>query len=127
MYSCYDPFVVFGIQESNRDMMLDSEWLAEHFPNIQMWASDIVRNCMGSAIYGYAVYLQRETGMSTVSDEEKADVEALYERMCAHYRAQGVSEEDMPEMGYFLAMSGDYECEHSSYVPNAPELAEQSN
>ena len=108
-------------------MMLDCEWLAEHFPDIQMWASDVVRNYMGSAIYGYAVYLKRETGMCTVPDKEKADVEALYERLCTHYRAQGVLEEDMPEMGYFLAMSGDYERGNTSYVPNVPELAEQSN
>lgn len=114
MYACYDPFVVYGILESNRDQMLDREWLEENFTKIEMYASDVVRNHMGSAIYGYAVYL-RPNGTATATEEQKADVQTLYDMICTYCASQDT---EPPELGYFLAMSGDYEYEHEEYVPS---------
>jgi hypothetical protein len=119
MYGQFDPFILYGILESNRDSVLDSDWLQSNFPSLDTYASDVVRNYMGSAIYGVPVYLDPKTGSAYVSEEDRVIVQRLYDRLCAYYKARGASQNDLPEMGYFLAMSGDYECEHEVYVPES--------
>ena len=117
MYGQFDPFVIYGILESNRDKIVDSDWLQTNFPSLDTYASDVVRSYMGSAIYGIPVYLDPATGKATVDEEDKANVQRLYDRLCTYYNACGATQNDLPELGYHLAMSGDYYSEHEVYVP----------
>ncbi len=116
MYSCYDGYVVFGVMESERDAMLEHDWLEENFPSLNVYASDVVRNHMGNAVYGISVHLDQTTGQAYVSAEDKADVMRLYELLCNYYARLGDTQK--PNVGFFTVVSGDYECEqHCEYIP----------
>ncbi len=115
MYSCYDAYVVYGVMEGDRNTVLDREWLDTHFPNMSIYASDVVRNTMGNAVYGCTVHLCIMSGHANVTDEVKEDVQKLYDLLCKHCKESGQSE---PMMGYFTAVSGDYEEDHDVYAPD---------
>ncbi len=61
MYSCYDAYLVFGVMD-DRDMYLEPNWLEENFPSLSTYASDVVRNYMGNAVYGIQAHLDEKTG-----------------------------------------------------------------
>lgn len=118
MYSCYDSYLVYGIMESDRSMVLDDEWFSENYPNLGMFASDVVRNTMGNAVYGTSVGICEATGqVNPPTAESKAEVDRLYEILCQHCEVEGWPK---PRLGYFLVISGDYEKDHSEYVPDYP-------
>jgi hypothetical protein len=116
MYSCYDGYVVFGVMESERDAMLERDWLEENFPSLNMYASDVVRNHMGNAVYGISVHLDKTTGQACVSAENKAEVMRLHELLCNYYARLGDAQK--PGVGFFTVVSGDYTHEqHCEYIP----------
>lgn len=77
MYGCYDGAVVYGVCDESRAQMLDPDWLAEHYPAIQTYASDVIRNHLGNPVYGVICHLDRSTGRATLMDEEKEVVDRL--------------------------------------------------
>jgi len=104
MYGCFDGAVVYGVCDEHRDKILDPEWLREHYPEIQTYASDVVRNCLGNPVYGVICHVDRSTGRSTLMDEEKEAVNRLATAMKA--RAM-----------YQLVVYGDYETgQHERYT-----------
>lgn len=118
MHGNFDPLLLYGVLESNRDRIVRRDWLQTYFPSLDTFASDVARTYMGSAIYGIPVYLDPATGAATVNADDKAVVQVLYDTICTYYRAQGATQNDLPEVGYFLALTGDFECEHEEYVPD---------
>jgi hypothetical protein len=113
MYSCYDTYAVFGIMETDRSAILDRDWLEEHFPDIGIFASDVVRNTMGNAVYGITVYFSAD-GQALATDNVKEEVARLHAVLSKHYESNGQSP---PRMAYYLVISGDYEEDHTSYIP----------
>lgn len=115
MHSCFDAYCVYGVMEGDRNMALDSSWLEEHFPYFYTYASDVVRNYRGNAVYGICVGICQETGQAIASDEKKESVQRLYTILCEYCEKSG---HDKPSLGYFLVVSGDYETsDQEEYVP----------
>ena len=105
---------MFGVEEDDRSVMLDPSWLEKHFADMEMCASDVVRNTMGNAVYGYRVIIDIKTGQAVVDDDSKKRVRELYDILCKHYEKLGCTK---PTIGYFQVISGDYEQDHEEYVP----------
>jgi hypothetical protein len=120
MYSCYDSYVVYGVMEGDRNMVLEREWLETNFPQLSVYASDVVRNTMGNPVYGITGHLDSETGQVHVSDDEKKCIQELYSLLMKYCEETG---HEKPSVGYFTVVSGDYEEEHEAYVPD--KLAEE--
>ncbi len=116
MYSCYDAYVVFGVMEGSRDMILERDWLEANFPEMRTFASEVVRNCMGNAVYGYSIPLDSVTGQARVSDSDKEEIQVLYSILEAYWKTSG-DIHDMPRIGYFPVIEGDYETDHTPYIP----------
>jgi hypothetical protein len=114
MYSCYDGYVVFGVMEGDRSMVLERDWLEVNFPQLSVYASDVVRNTMGNAVYGITGHLDTETGQVIVAEVDKKCVQELYSLLVKYCEETGHA---TPSVGYFTVVSGDYEEEHEAYIP----------
>ncbi len=114
MYSCYDAYVVYGVMEGDRNMVLEREWLEINFPQLCIYASDVVRNTMGNAVYGIVGHLDAETGQARIDPEDKKYVQELYSLLVNYCKETGHAK---PELGYYTVVSGDYEEDHAVYIP----------
>jgi hypothetical protein len=114
MYSCYDAYVMYGIMEGDRCMVLEREWLETNFPEVVLAASDVVRNTMGNAVYGVTVFLDNDTGKASASDAEKKSIQDLYRILLNYCEETGHAK---PLVGYFTVVMGDFEEEHEPYIP----------
>ena len=104
MYGCFDGAVVYGGCDESRERMLDPAWLAEHYPAIQTYASDVVRNYLGNPVYGVICHRARSTGRATLMDGEKEAVD----RLAAAMKSKAM---------FQLAVYGDYETgQHERYT-----------
>ena len=56
MNCCFDPVLVYGILEEDRDRVLDAKLLEEN--GLSRYAQDVVRNFAGNFIYGVALSLE---------------------------------------------------------------------
>ncbi len=116
MHSCYDAYLVYGVMD-NSDRLIDSDWLEEHFPEMGRYASDIVRNYMCTPVYGYTCSGDEINGVYQIamSDESKAEIKKLYDMICDYNKAIG--ETNMPAIGYYSVISGDYKTEQYTFIP----------
>lgn len=85
MYGCYDGIVVYGFNEINRESLLDENWLRENYPDLEFFCADIVRNHLGTAVYGVRCSISEETGIPEITEEEKEKVKVLYARFQNSY------------------------------------------
>ena len=102
MYGCFDGCVVYGVMEEERERMLDAEWLQEHYPEIQTFASDVVRNYMGSAVYGNPCELRPDGTL--IAPNNCDDIDRLGELL-------GIA------ATFHVAVFGDYEHCQERYRP----------
>ncbi len=114
MYSCYDAYVVYGVMEGDRNMVLEREWLGVNFPDVGIFASDVVRNCMVNAVYGCTVRLNPATGQALATDAQKEYIQMLYTLLENYCNETGHAK---PSLGYYTVVAGDYEQEHTDYIP----------
>lgn len=115
MYGCYDAYIVYGICEGNSHLMLDSEILEElEEYNIHMYATEVIRNHMCEAVYGYYVSVDMTTGtLTAVPNKIKEVLEKLFDKLQAYHQ-----DSKKPSLGYFTVVGGNYDTkEHSTYKP----------
>ena len=113
MYGCSDAVLVYGFNMGNREYIIDYNYLADVFPGISQYANDVVRNYLGEAIYGISCGLNRETGQSIISDDDKQKVKQLYNKYIEYVKTNFdlTYQERIKDIrfGFHLAVSGDYE------------------
>lgn len=141
--------------EGNRSSILEEDWLFDNFANVPgdlvIHASDVVRNIMGNAVYGFMLKFDSTTGQAQEpTEEQKQCIQTLYDRLRNYWDAVGrsnmvpVDEEElarmtpeqremrqkeqekkilerMPKMGYFLAVAGDY-CTETEHETYTPDM-----
>jgi hypothetical protein len=112
MHSCYNSYIVFGWEEDDRNQVIDEFWLDEHFKDIEIYVSDVVKNYAGNAIYGISCNLNTSTGQAVIEDKYRSKVEEAYKII------ENTSNRKLTPLGFHLALSGDY-CwsEHVTYIP----------
>lgn len=111
MHGCYDSCLIFGCNENNRNMILDNEWLTSKYPQINAYGLDVIRNYLGEACYGISCIIDINTGVPSISEEDKQQVVKFYEEFKAYN-----SNEPGIKLGYYLCLFGDYETEqHCKY------------
>lgn len=108
MHGCSDAYVIYGFTEGNRERHISEDTLDKF--GVNMYAIDVVRNCMGEAAYGIKCEFNSGTGQVVQpSIDKKIKVHILFE---AYLKHNAVSEGNL---GYHLIVSGDYEIYHTSY------------
>lgn len=114
MYGCSDAFLVYGFNIGGREYIIDYDYLYEVFPGISEYATDVIRNYLGEAIYGISCELDNETGQAIISDDKKVKVKSLYNKY-VEYLGKKLSQKDFEKkikdihLCFHLAVSGDYE------------------
>jgi hypothetical protein len=117
MYGGYDAYLVYGIRDNNANLILDESILEEYEAyDIGMYASEVVRCYMCMPIYGYSVRIDVTGQPGQVPDSVKEALQNLYNRMTLFHEQNG---SETPTLGYFMAVGGDYEKEHSPYFLDA--------
>lgn len=114
MYGCLDAFLIYGWCQNDRDNLIDSAWLEDN--KVDAYAMDVVRNTAGEFIYGLPCDIDEETGVLTISEEDKKCVED------AHTKS-GSKE----KLVFRLGMRGDG-CDttcHMTYKPDQPEAEDE--
>ena len=91
MYGCADPYLIYGWVESDRHRVLSFEWMEEH--NIQLFATDMVRNHAGNAVYGVGVNI--ENNKMVCSEELKKIINNLLKSLEGYYKKRN----EYPEAG----------------------------
>jgi len=108
-----DSAIVYGWNEGNRDFVLDYEWLANYSTNTQIFASDIIRDEPGEAIYGIQCDFDTD-GSISLTNGLKEEVEFLFDlimKVLPNKQKECV-------IGYHKAIAGDMNWEeHIRYVP----------
>ncbi len=108
MYGCSDAYIIYGFTEGNRERHISEDALDKF--EVNMYAIDVVRNCMGEAAYGITCEFDSRTGeVVKPSIDDKIKVHRLFD---AYLKHNAVSE---CNLGYHLIVSGDYEIYHTSY------------
>jgi hypothetical protein len=109
MHYCYDALIIYGWSEGNRDSIICEEWLDNN--NISSHALDIVEHQLGEAVYGLPFPINLATGGPILSATQE-HVNEAYRRFKAKF-----PEHDSP-LGFYLAMSGDYDIPQYTYNPD---------
>jgi hypothetical protein len=109
MYGCSDAYIIYGFLEDNREYHIDTDYLENY--GVDMFAVDVVRNCLGEAAYGVRCDFDNSSGrVVQPSDSNKKLVESLYEKFMQYHNHKKHS-----HIGYYLVVSGDYETCHTPY------------
>lgn len=110
MYSCYDPYLVFGICETSSRIILDGDELAMYEEyNIFSYAREVIRNHATYAVYGCTLRLNLETGEMSRSERiQMQAIQELFARVTEHHERNGLPS---PKLGYHLVVAGDYDTE----------------
>jgi hypothetical protein len=123
MWGVYDAYTVYGFMEESYDQMIDSDWLEEQFPGIQIFASGIQKGCMIHAFYGVHARCNRKTGQLSVGNKNKQLVEDLYKYVKQHGNGDLYG-----EIEFSVALDGEYdENEKRKYVPAEDDDDEDHN
>ena len=122
MFGCFDSYLVYGFKEGNRDESIDYDWLYDNWPYINKYAIDVVRCYLGEAAYGIACKID-DTGKINISEEDKKTVELFYKEVKEYKK----NNDNLSELGFFTAMTGDYSSEHDIYTLNNEEEDEDED
>ncbi len=111
MHTWFDPLLIYGWREGNRDGKICEEWLEEH--NMKEYALDVVRGYLGEAVYGLPCQINEDTGLPIISDEDRLQVQKAYQA----FTENDTPSEQAPKLGFYIALTGDYMSEHYLYRP----------
>ena len=113
MYGYFDALIIFGFNIGDRDTIIDHQYLENVFPDISEYALDVVRTFLGEAAYGIMCALDKKTGQVTISDKDKDEVKKLHDKYVDYLKKNLTDKEfkekmRLVELGFYLAVSGDY-------------------
>lgn len=75
MYGCSNAVLVYGFNMGNEEYIINYDYLKSVFPDISEYASDVVRERLGDAVYGISCMVDNKTGQAFISDENKEKVQ----------------------------------------------------
>ena len=86
MHGCSDASIVYGFNIGNREYIINQDWMEEFYPKISLYAMDIVRNCLGEAIYGISCKLDINTGAVSIDPQYIDNVKELYDKYMTYLK-----------------------------------------
>lgn len=117
MYGNFDPIIVFGWKENNREHMIHQEWLYKHYGELDVFTSDVVRNYAGNIIYGVRCSFGIDGRIELTQDKKQYVIDAhrtITERFGANTEE---TKNQYTGVGCYLALFGGYEMCHKCYIP----------
>jgi hypothetical protein len=116
MYGCSTPILIYGWIENNSNKMINPDWIAKHYKNVNIYANEVVRNHMYSACYGIECKISNN-GTIVINETNKEEVTKIYNVWRKYYEKKNVN---ICALGYYMAICGDYDYEHEYYTPVFP-------
>jgi hypothetical protein len=102
MYGCSNAIIIYGFKEDSGHEYLDIDYLENL--GVEMYAVDVVRDCMNEAEYGIPCEFDDYTGKVVYPNENDIKtVEDLYTKFMEFHNGNRNS-----RLGYYLVVSGDY-------------------
>ena len=105
-----DARLVYGFSLVNSDdKIIDSEWMEQKYPDIELFALNIAQTYLGDVLYGVRCSLDLVTGSVSIDDKNVARVTELY-NIYMNYLKNSVSSEtyvkyeNKIKLGYQLAL-----------------------
>ncbi len=86
MHGCSNASIVYGFNMGNREYIINQDWMEEFYPKISLYAMDIVRDCLGEAIYGISCKLDTNTGEVSIEPQIIANVKELYDKYMTYLK-----------------------------------------
>ena len=114
MHGRFAPCLVYGFWEMAQGKCLDPDWVKAR--GAEVFSDAVVRQRLNAACYGTEASCDPSGAVAVVDEDRGAAVQDLFERYCSHRRARGAREEDLPALGFFLALRGDYVNELCEYT-----------
>ena len=118
MYGCAYGHVVYGWCEGNTDNVINSDWLESN--GIDLFCSYQVKCHAGEAIYGLCCSVDVNTGNSSIDETDKLIVQEAYNKLVKLYEGVEI------KLGYYIAVAGDMEWEHTTYLGDEDEEREHT-
>jgi hypothetical protein len=119
MHGCFSPVLIYGFREemmSNRTLVDD--WVYEHFPGVQVFATEVIRLHMCHPCYGIPCSVD-SNGDAELSAEKRATVDSLFKEYMKYHEYPGKYTDDwgntVSAPHFMLALSGDYQKEQEEY------------
>jgi hypothetical protein len=125
MYGYAYPLVIYGWREEGCDnQVIGEDWLTTYCKefegdeddteSIEVYASSQIKNHGAQPVYGVVCTVDIESGQSMVPDlESKKKVDALFGKI---FKNKGDNPHEC-KLGYYLAVSGDYDTCWDEYEP----------
>lgn len=111
MYGCYYGILAYGFIEELDGYMVDSEFI-EDYPEVKIFAIEVVKNYMCRPVYGIDCYVEEETGEIIVDTEL---IDKFYNDYVEFLKKEHPNE-NIPKLGYHLCVKGDFEDDNETYT-----------
>jgi len=118
MFGCIEPCIIYGFGEGkyNRGIVIDWNWLDDHYPYVQPYADGLVRNIPGEAFYG----IQCST-WNKINKKEKKVVDIFCKYINLYRKSKNKFEEELVP-NFHLVITGDINWDNvwqEKYYPEA--------
>jgi len=124
MYGYAYPLIIYGWREEGDDnQVIREDWLTKHYEDdyvesIGVFASSMSKNHGMQPVYGVVCIVDSESGQSMVPDlTTKQHMDTLFEKI---FKNKGDTPHEC-KLGYYLAISGDYDTCWDEYEPELDE------
>ena len=129
MYGYAYPLIIYGWREEGyANQVIGEDWLSKHYEgdecakgtyeSIEVYASSQIKNHGAQPVYGVVCAVDSDSGQAMVPDlESKKKVDALFGKI---FKKEGDNPHEC-KLGYYLAVSGDYDSCWDEYEPELDE------
>ena len=111
MYGCYDSIIVYGFIDPFEGYILDNKIFFNDYPEIDIYAFEIIRNNIITVVYGIQCKLDEKTGKIIVN---KSFIDRFYNDYIKFINNK-YPNLPIPELGYYSCIIGDFENELDTY------------
>jgi hypothetical protein len=110
MYGDSAPIIVYGWYETSDSHMIHETWLSKYYPEIEIYATEVVRMYAVRILYGVECVIDRHGNVSI--PPIKTIIDEAYETITAQ-----TEEKIYSPLGIHLGITGGFEWCQSQYIP----------
>ncbi len=99
MYGCAEGSVVYGWNQGDEENKISCKDIES--VGLSIFTTEIIRGHMCEAVYGISCYLNEETGIAGIAEENKKKVRDVFHK----YISEDCSEDDVT-LGFRVCISG---------------------
>lgn len=110
MYGDSTPIIVYGWYETSENHMIHTDWLEKHYPEINIYATEVVRMYAVRILYGIKCKIDQRGNLTI--PPIKTIIDDAYETITAQ-----TEEKIYSPLGIHLGITGGFEWCQQNYIP----------